>query len=183
MGDRELPGAGQDVPTWDEVVTGEAGFVHSLAYRLTGNADDAADLAQDVLLKVRAALPRYRVGSLRGWLARITTNLYYDRVRHLARHPLELLTRVHHPVAARQVQPEEAALGSELQQVVEAALLRLPRNFRVAVVMSDLWGLGYEEIARYTGWPLGTVRSRIHRGRALLGSMLGDYVGAGSDGT
>jgi RNA polymerase sigma-70 factor (ECF subfamily) len=180
MGDRELPGAGERVPTWDEVVAGEAGFVHSLAYRLTGNAEDAADLAQDVLLKVRAALVRYRAGSLRGWLARITTNLYYDRVRHLARHPLEVFTRAHHPVAGHASGPEEAALAAELQQVVEAALLRLPRNFRVAVVMSDLYGLGYEEIARRTGWPLGTVRSRIHRGRALLGSLLGDYVGAGS---
>lgn len=178
LGDRE-------VPTWDEVVAGQAGFVYSLAFRLTGNPDDAADLAQDVLLKVRAALPRYRPGSLRGWLVRITTNLFYDRARRLSRHPLEPLDPVggnggEHPFEAGMattVGPEEAALASELHDVVEAALVRLPRDFRVAVVLCDLYGLRYEEISDLMGWRLGTVRSRIHRGRALLRTMLGDYVG------
>ena len=175
-----------EVPTWDEVVVGQAGFVYSLAFRLTGNPDDAADLAQDVLLKVRAALPRYRPGSLRGWLVRITTNLFYDRARRLSRHPLEPLDPVegatpgeHLAEAGMAVAagPEEAALASELHDVVEAALVRLPRDFRVAVVLCDLYGLRYEEISDLMGWRLGTVRSRIHRGRALLRTMLGDYVG------
>jgi RNA polymerase sigma-70 factor (ECF subfamily) len=178
----------QEVPTWEEVVKGQAGFVYSLAFRLTGNPDDAADLAQDVLLKVRAALPRYRPGSLRGWLVRITTNLFYDRARRLSRHPVEPLDPVganggDHPaelgIAGSVVAagPEEAALASELHDVVEAALVRLPRDFRVAVVLCDLYGLRYEEISDLMGWRLGTVRSRIHRGRALLRTMLGDYVG------
>jgi RNA polymerase sigma factor (sigma-70 family) len=183
------------VPTWDEVIAGQAGFVYSLAFRLTGNPDDAADLAQDVLIKVRAALPRYRPGSLRGWLVRITTNLFYDRARRLARHPLESLeaawgTATGEPAAEARLanptaptsptsppSPEEAALASELHDVVEAALLRLPRDFRVAVVLCDLYGLRYEEISDVMGWRLGTVRSRIHRGRALLRTMLGGYVG------
>jgi RNA polymerase sigma-70 factor (ECF subfamily) len=167
------------VPTWDEVVNAHAGFVYSLAFRLTGNPDDAADLAQDVLIKVRAALPKYRPGSLRGWLVRITTNLFYDRARRLSRHPLEPLPPGEQPFGPCVQGPEEAALAGELHDVVEAALVRLPRDFRVAVVLCDLYGLRYEEISDLMGWRIGTVRSRIHRGRALLRSLLGAYVGVG----
>jgi RNA polymerase sigma factor (sigma-70 family) len=192
-GPDQTPDPGDErVPTWDEVIAGQAGFVYSLAFRLTGNPDDAADLAQDVLIKVRAALPRYRPGSLRGWLVRITTNLFYDRARRLSRHPLESLeaawgTATGEPVVearpasptgpASPTSPEDAALASELHDVVETALRRLPRDFRVAVVLCDLYGLRYEEISDLMGWRLGTVRSRIHRGRALLRTLLGDYVG------
>jgi RNA polymerase sigma-70 factor (ECF subfamily) len=167
----------EEVPTWDEVVSAHAGFVYSLAFRLTGNPDDAADLAQDVLIKVRGALPMYRPGSLRGWLVRITTNLFYDRARRLSRHPLEPLPPGEHPLAPCAPGPEEAALAGELHDVVEAALMHLPRDFRVAVVLCDLYGLHYEEITDLMGWRIGTVRSRIHRGRALLRSLLGEYVG------
>ena len=113
------------------------------------------------------------------------TNLFYDRARRLSRHPLEPLIAGEHPLETGAgpagppgpLGPEEAALAGELHDVVEAALVRLPRDFRVAVVLCDLYGLRYEEISDLMGWRLGTVRSRIHRGRALLRTMLGEYVG------
>jgi RNA polymerase sigma-70 factor (ECF subfamily) len=116
-----------------------------VAYRLTGNDADAQDLVQDVLLRVRRGLETYRPGSLEGWLSRITTNAFLDDVRAAAR-----------------------TLPADLQ----AALLTLPEDFRVAVVLCDVVGLQYDEIADDLGIPIGTVRSRIHRGRALLREAL-----------
>jgi RNA polymerase sigma-70 factor, ECF subfamily len=166
----------EGVPTWEELVAEEGRFVYSVAYRLTGNRDDASDLAHDVLLKAREALPRYRPGSLRGWLSRITTNTFYDRVRRLARHQLEPMPDWGDVASSTWLAPEDAALGTELEQVVDTALRTLPPDFRMAVVLCDLHGLKYEEIASVTGWRMGTVRSRIHRGRSALRPLLERYL-------
>lgn len=164
------------MPTWEEMVVEEGPFVYSLAYRLTGNRDDASDLAQDVLLKTRDALARYRPGSIRGWLSRITTNLFYDRMRRLARYRFEPLPDSGDVAPSTWPSPEEVALRSELERVVEEALQTLSPEFRVAVVLCDLCGLKYEEIASATGWCTGTVRSRIHRGRSALRPLLEPYL-------
>src|SRR5256714_13892606 len=82
-----LQGTPERVPTWEEVAAEHGRFVYSLAYRLTGSAADAEDLAQDVLLRVRTALARYRPGSVEGWLLRTTTNLFDDRVPDPAPQP------------------------------------------------------------------------------------------------
>ncbi|HEU5001180.1 MAG TPA: sigma-70 family RNA polymerase sigma factor [Actinomycetota bacterium] len=173
--------APERVPTWEEVAAEHGRFVYSLAYRLTGSTADAEDLAQDVLLRVRTALARYRPGSLEGWLLRITTNLFYDRMRHRSRHPTEPLDELSEsgePEPASSLPtPEDSALRGELRAVVEQALSELPYQFRVAVLLCDLYQMSYEEIGSTMGWRLGTVRSRIHRGRALLRDRLGPYVG------
>src|SRR5437660_8510358 len=109
------------VPSWEEVAAEHGRFVYSLAYRLTGNAADAEDLAQDVLLRIRTALQRYRPGSLEGWLLRITTNLFYDRMRHRARHPTEPLDDLEDPgeiASSGSPSPEDTALRGELRFVV-----------------------------------------------------------------
>ncbi|GAC1365038.1 MAG: hypothetical protein NVSMB32_08240 [Actinomycetota bacterium] len=168
------------VPTWEQVATEHGRFVYSLAYRLTGSRADAEDLAQDVLLRVRTALQRYRPGSLEGWLLRITTNLFYDRMRHRARHPVEPWEDFQEPSSALSLvvpaSPEDLALNAELRVVVQQALQGIPYQFRVAVVLCDLYQMSYEEIGSAMGWRLGTVRSRIHRGRALLRDRLAPYL-------
>jgi RNA polymerase sigma-70 factor, ECF subfamily len=172
--------APERVPTWEEVAAEHGRFVYSLAYRLTGSATDAEDLAQDVLLRVRTALERYRPGSLEGWLLRITTNLFYDRMRHRARHPTEPLGELDDPgdigPPSGAPSPEDTALDGELRFVVQEALRGLPYQFRVAVLLCDLYQMSYEEIGSTMGWRLGTVRSRIHRGRAMLRERLAPYI-------
>jgi RNA polymerase sigma-70 factor (ECF subfamily) len=177
---RSLEAALERVPTWEEVAAEHGRFVYSLAYRLTGRAADAEDLAQDVLLRVRSALVRYRPGSLEGWLLRITTNLFYDRMRHRARHPTEPLDEFDDPGGlgppSGSPTPEDTALHGELRSVVQEALRGLPYQFRVAVLLCDLYQMSYEEIGSTMGWRLGTVRSRIHRGRAMLRDRLAPYI-------
>ena len=142
-----------------------------MAYRLTGNEADAQDLVQEVLLRVRRGLATYRPGSMEGWLSRITTNAFLDEVRRRRRHPTEGLPR--EPglaLAAPDAAGELAA--SALPDDLQAALRALPEDFRVAVVLSDVVGLTYAEIAEHLDVPVGTVRSRIHRGRRLLRRVL-----------
>jgi RNA polymerase sigma-70 factor (ECF subfamily) len=158
------------VPTWDEVARDHGRFMYRVAYRLTGNADDAADLVQESLLRVRKGLERYQPGSLEGWLARIVTNVFLDEVRRKRRRPSEALPDDPDRVLPGAPGADEAS--TELSQEVQDALAALPEEFRVAVVLCDVADLPYEEIGRATGVPVGTVRSRIHRGRRMLRAAL-----------
>lgn len=157
------------VPSWDEIATRYGRTVYTMAYRLTGDVDDANDLAQDVFVRVYRNLDKYRPGTFEGWLYRITKNLFLDRVRRHRRVRMEPLPEEEwrQPEDAEPGPAEHAERGL-LRGDIERAITRLPPTFRTAVVMCDVQGLSYEEIARATGWPLGTVRSRIHRGRRLL---------------
>lgn len=162
----------QSVPDWEEVARRYGRFLFTVAYRLTGNRDDAQDLVQEVLLRVRRGLASYRPGSMEGWLSRITTNVFLDDVRRRQRRPADALPddpdRVLPPAPA----PDEALAAAALPDHVQAALLRLPDEYRAAVVLCDVAGLSYAEIGEALGVPVGTVRSRIHRGRALLREVL-----------
>jgi RNA polymerase sigma-70 factor (ECF subfamily) len=164
--------SGSGVPTWEEVARDHGRFLYTVAYRLTGNSDDAQDLVQEVLLKVRKGLETYRPGSLEGWLSRITTNTFLDETRRRRRRPLDLLPdepeRVLPPAPAADVALAAEVLPDDVQQ----ALARLPEEYRVAVVLCDVVGLSYQEIGESLDIPVGTVRSRIHRGRALLRKAL-----------
>jgi RNA polymerase sigma-70 factor (ECF subfamily) len=161
-------GPAEGRPTWEGVARDHGRFLYQLAYRLTGNDDDAQDLVQEVLLRVRRGLDTYEPGTLRGWLSRITTNAFLDDVRRRRRRPAESLPddpdRVL-PAAA----PADVDLASrQLSDDVQAALTALPEDFRAAVVLCDVVGLSYDEIAAALTVPVGTVRSRIHRGRTAL---------------
>jgi RNA polymerase sigma-70 factor, ECF subfamily len=144
--------------------------MYQVAYRLTGNPDDAADVVQEALLRVRKGLETYQPGSLEGWLARIVTNVFLDEVRRRRRRPTEAL-----PLEPDRVLPASPAAdeaSAELSAEIQAALTSLPDDFRVAVVLCDVADLPYEDIAVATGVPVGTVRSRIHRGRRMLRTAL-----------
>jgi RNA polymerase sigma-70 factor (ECF subfamily) len=143
-----------------------------VAYRLTGNDADAQDLVQEVLLRVRRGLETYRPGSLEGWLSRITTNAFLDEVRRRRRRPTVALPDDPDRVLVGAEDAEAALAATTLPDDVQDAIRALPDDFRAAVVMCDVVGLTYEEIAAELGVPIGTVRSRIHRGRAALRGVL-----------
>ena len=161
------------VPTWDEVVAQHSERVYRLAYRLTGNRPDAEDLTQEVFVRVFRSLHTYTPGTFEGWLHRITTNVFLDQARRRQRIRFDALSderaeRLHSALPA----PETAYADRTFDADVEQALASLPPEFRVAVVLCDVEGLTYEEIAEVTDAKMGTVRSRIHRGRAMLRSAL-----------
>jgi RNA polymerase sigma factor (sigma-70 family) len=147
-----------DVPvwTWDAVVRAHAARVYRLAYRLTGNRRDADDLTQDVFARVFHHLPSYRPGggTFEAWLHRVTTALFLDSVRRRQGNRLDEVRRD--------------------DEQVQAALNTLPPPFRTAVVLRDVEGLAYDEIAAVLHVRAGTVATRIHRGRCLLRTALAD---------
>ena len=161
------------VPTWDEVVERHSDRVYRLAYRLTGNRHDAEDLTQEVFVRVFRSLDTYTPGTFEGWLHRITTNLFLDQARRKQRIRFDALSderaaRLSSPDPG----PDAAYVDRTFDDDIEQALATLPPDFRAAVVLCDVEGLSYEEIAEILDAKLGTVRSRIHRGRAMLRKAL-----------
>jgi RNA polymerase sigma-70 factor, ECF subfamily len=165
-------GPATEVPSWEEVAEEYGRFLYSLAYRLTGTHHDAQDLVQEVLLRVRRGLASYQPGNLEGWLSRITTNAFLDDVRRRKRRPAEPLPD--EPDRVLQGAPDAPAqiAQDQLPQHLQDALAALPPEFRAPVVLKDVLGYSYEEIAAMIDAPVGTVRSRIHRGRARLRAVL-----------
>jgi RNA polymerase sigma factor (sigma-70 family) len=160
------------VPTWDEVVDRHSARVFRLAYRLTGNRADAEDLTQEVFVRVFRSLDTFTPGTFEGWLHRITTNLFLDQARRRSRIRFDSLGAFGDDREARLPgrvpPPDHQVLEGLFDADVEAALGALAPEFRAAVVLCDIEGLSYEEIAEVLGLKLGTVRSRIHRGRQQL---------------
>ena len=160
-------------PTWDSVVREHADRVYRLAYRLSGNRADAEDLTQETFVRVFRSLSSYSPGTFEGWLHRITTNLFLDMVRRRQRIRFDALPEdAGDRLAGSDPGPEQAYDDMHLDPEIQAALDSLPPDFRVAVVLCDLEQLSYEEIAATLGIKVGTVRSRIHRGRVLLRESL-----------
>jgi RNA polymerase sigma-70 factor (ECF subfamily) len=160
------------VPTWEGIAREHGRFLYTVAYRLTGNHDDAQDLVQEVLVRVQRGLATYRPGSMEGWLSRITTNAFLDDVRKRKRRPVDLAGDDIERVAKTGPDVDETIAAEQLPDHVQSALRTLPDEYRVAVVLCDVVGLSYTEIADSLDVPVGTVRSRIHRGRAQLRGVL-----------
>jgi RNA polymerase sigma factor (sigma-70 family) len=159
-------------PTWEQVVREHSARVYRLAYRLSGNAQDAEDLTQDTFIRVFRSLADFSPGTFEGWLHRITTNLFLDMVRRRQRIRFDALPEDTERIAGSAPSPEQVYADTHLDPQVQAALDALPPDFRVAVVLCDIEGLSYEEISATLGIKLGTVRSRIHRGRVQLREAL-----------
>ncbi|AXG14050.1 RNA polymerase sigma factor SigE [Intrasporangium calvum] len=160
-------------PTWEEVVEQHSARVYRLAYRLTGNPHDAEDLTHDVFVRVFRSLHSYQPGTFEGWLHRITTNVFLDKMRRKQRIRFDALPE---DAAGRlpsgEKGPEQTYHDARFDDDVQRALDALAPEFRAAVVLCDIEGLSYEEISATLGVKLGTVRSRIHRGRAQLREAL-----------
>ncbi len=159
-------------PTWAELVRDHTEQVYRLAYRLTGNKHDAEDLTQDVFVRVFKSIHSFQPGTLEGWLHRITTNLFLDGARRKQKIRMDALSVAPDHVWGSSTGPEDLHLDAALDGDVGAALDSLNAEQRVAVVLCDIEGLSYEEIADVLDIKLGTVRSRIARGRAQLREAL-----------
>jgi RNA polymerase sigma factor (sigma-70 family) len=160
-------------PSWETVVREHSARVYRLAYRLTGNTHDAEDLTQEVFVRVFRSLDSYTPGTFEGWLHRITTNLFLDMARRRQRIRFEgLADETESRLGGREPTPAEAFDDRHLDGDIHAALKALAPEYRAAVILCDIEGLSYEEIADTLGVKLGTVRSRIHRGRAQLRQAL-----------
>lgn len=160
-------------PTWEEIVSTHSGRVYRLAYRLTGNQHDAEDLTQEVFVRVFRSLSTYTPGTFEGWLHRITTNLFLDMVRRKQRIRFDALgDDAAERLPSREPTPQQIFNDAHFDADVQQALDTLAPEFRAAVVLCDIEGLSYEEIAATLGVKLGTVRSRIHRGRSQLRKAL-----------
>jgi RNA polymerase sigma factor (sigma-70 family) len=159
-------------PTWEDVVRDHSARVYRLAYRLTGNSHDAEDLTQEVFVRVFRSLSTYSPGTFEGWLHRITTNLFLDMARRRQRIRFEGLDEETARIGGAEPTPAQAFDDRHLDGDVQAALKALPPEYRAAVILCDIEGLSYEEISDTLGIKLGTVRSRIHRGRAQLREAL-----------
>ncbi|RWA20770.1 RNA polymerase sigma factor SigE [Mycolicibacterium brumae] len=170
------------MPSWDELVRQHADRVYRLAYRLSGNPQDAEDLTQETFIRVFRSLQNYQPGTFEGWLHRITTNLFLDMVRRRARIRMEALPEDYDRVPANDPDPEQIYHDARLEADLQAALDSLAPEFRAAVVLCDIEGFSYEEIGATLGIKLGTVRSRIHRGRQAIRDHLAANSGRSAVG-
>jgi RNA polymerase sigma-70 factor (ECF subfamily) len=163
-----------DVRAFNQLVLLYQSMVYNLGYRILGDPDAAADATQDAFLSAFKAMRKFRGGSFKAWLLRIVTNACYDQLRVKQRRPTSSLDDL--PVEADHTyylhdsaeRPDEFAERQELNRVIQTGISTLPADQRMVLVLSDVQGLGYQEIAQALGLSLGTVKSRLSRGRAKL---------------
>jgi RNA polymerase sigma-70 factor, ECF subfamily len=145
--------------------------VYGTALRLTRSREDAEDLAQEAIVRAYEAFDRFDGSNFKAWMLRIVTNLYINRYRQRQRGPqlgsLDDEGMVE-PMSTESEIPDRVLFDEALGAEVETALAQVPEDFRLAVILSDIEGMSYQEIADATGVPIGTVRSRLARGRAIL---------------
>lgn len=167
-----------DVQAFNQLVIAYQGLAYNVAYRILRHEDRAMDATQEAFLRGYRALGQFRGGSFKTWILRITTNCSYDQLRVRQRRPTtsfdDLVEDDEHSTLLEddQERPEAFVERQELGTVLQGALDILPDEQRVIVILSDVQGLSYEEIATTLDLALGTVKSRLSRGRAKLRDYL-----------
>ncbi len=167
-----------DPGAFNTLVLAHQQIAYNVAYRILGERDGAEDATQDSFLKAYRKLGQFRGGSFRAWVLRIVVNTCHDLLRARRRHPSCSLGgdgsgdehEGYLPDGGES--PEEFVIRGELSDRIQAALGGLPVDQRVVVILHDIEGVTYEEISASTGMPLGTVKSRLSRGRARLRGLL-----------
>jgi RNA polymerase sigma-70 factor (ECF subfamily) len=176
-----------DLNAFNRLVLEYQTTVYNLAYRIMGEGDSASDAAQETFISAYKNLRHYRGGSFKAWLLRIVTNACYDELRRRKRRPaasLEALTVVEKgpdadseaSLVSQDETPEDFAQRRELAREIQTCLDTLPDDMKAAVIMSDVMGMDYNEIAANTGAALGTVKSRLSRARARMRDCLRQNV-------
>ena len=175
----------EDRKDFDALVMRYHKQAYNIAYRMAGNHADAEDLVQEAFIRAFRFFGQYRRElPFDSWLYKIMSNVFIDRLR---RKPKAKIRSLDQPVVTSEGEvqfdgagtgagPEETVLSREMDSRIQAALDTLPDVFRLTVIYADIEGLSYEEIAEATDTNIGTVRSRLHRGRRLLRSKLKSYA-------
>lgn len=181
-----------DLDAFNRVVASFEQRVYNLCYRMLGDSESAADTTQDAFINCWRSLNRFRgpqdetelVPSFRAWLFRIAANACYDVLRQRKRRPTRSLDQQIEASGDRDFaafgftttvssdEPETSALRGELSREIQRSLGQLPEDQRLAILLCDVQGFSYEEIATITNSSLGTIKSRISRGRARLRDLL-----------
>jgi len=163
-----------DLDSFNRLVESYQGAVYNLALRMLGNRQSAEDASQDAFVSAWRNIGKFRGGSFKAWLLSITANTCRDQLRKRKRNPTISIEELPVEPAGPPSQelPEDYALRRELGEQIQRGLATLPSDQRLAVILSDIQGLSYEEIAQVMGCSLGTVRSRLSRGRARLRGYL-----------
>ncbi len=175
-----------DQATFAEDTTGFMDSLYTAALRMTRNPSDAQDLVQETYLKAYRGYAGFEAGTnLKAWLYRILTNTFINSYRSRMRHPEEtelddveelyLFRRMNGRDGAIGRSAEEEALSWITDDEVKVALESLPESFRMTVLLADVEGFSYKEIADIMDVPIGTVMSRLHRGRRALEKTLHDF--------
>ena len=165
---------------FNQLVMAYQGLAFNVAYRVIGQPDAAADACQDAFLKAYKAIKQHQGGSFKSWLMRIVTNTCYDQIRYKKRRPttsLEGMTEhssgEHNSSLISEAEhPEDYAMRGELGEVIQEGISQLPDDQRIVLVLSDVEGFSYQEIAEVIDQPLGTVKSRLSRARRRLRDYL-----------
>lgn len=167
-----------DLRAFDELVSAYQELAYSVAYRILGNSDTAMDATQEAFIRAFQGLSRFRGGSFKGWILRITTNCSYDQLRYKQRRPStpidDLVEDDEHSsiLLADEEEPEAYTERQELGMAIQRALGVLPSDQRAVLVMSDIHGLSYNEISEAMQISVGTVKSRLSRARGKLRDYL-----------
>ncbi|MCB0087665.1 MAG: sigma-70 family RNA polymerase sigma factor [Caldilineaceae bacterium] len=167
-----------EIEPFNELVLHYQGLAFSVAYRMLQDSEAAADAVQDSFVKAFRALHTFKGGNFKAWLLRIVTNTCYDVLRSRQRRATESLDDLPveqeyaHQLLDDTESPEQHAERMELNSAIEQGIQSLPPDQRLALILCDVHGYAYEEIAEITQMPIGTVKSRISRGRAKLRNYL-----------
>jgi RNA polymerase sigma-70 factor (ECF subfamily) len=162
-----------DLNAFNALVLAYQNNVYTLAYRIMGEAHSAADVTQEAFILAFRRLSTYRGGSFRSWLLRITANQCYDELRRIRRKPAVSVEELPYaesddgPALPDETDtPEQVVQQKELQRAIQTCIGHLSSDQRIVLVMSDIEGFSYQEIAEQVGAELGTVKSRLSRARA-----------------
>ncbi len=175
-----------DLKALEELIRREQKNVFATFSYLAKKRENIADLTQEALLRVAKNINSLKNPKLfKSWLNQIVTNLFYDELRKTSRKP-DIISMDEEPddsgfslksiIPDKKCKPPEKCISSELEQIIKNAILNLPEQFRVAIVLRELQGLSYEEIAEATNSSVGTVKSRISRARLKLQDGLKSYI-------
>lgn len=175
-----------DLKALEELIRREQKNVFATFSYLAKKRENIADLTQEALLRVAKNINSLKNPKLfKSWLNQIVTNLFYDELRKTSRKP-DIISMDEEPddsgfslksiIPDKKCKPPEKCISSELEQIIKNAILNLPEQLRVAIVLRELQGLSYEEIAEATNSSVGTVKSRISRARLKLQDGLKSYI-------
>ncbi len=165
-----------DLDSFNRLVEAYQGYIYNLTLRMLGRRDAADDATQEAFISAYRNMGKFRGGNFKIWLYRIASNVCHDQWRKAKKEASisldELVLNSERSLTNGRESPEEYALRRELGREIQKGLETLPQDQRMAVVLSDVQGLSYEETAQVLHCPVGTVRSRLSRGRANLRDFL-----------